>query len=231
MKLIYKIIFGIPLGLVSILCVFLAIGIIDFNIRHRILLRDTPPPSYLTYTEISIIETALGVTFPQSSTQIKAYFNHDHDSSLNCFVEFAEGDLENFKAGHNWFSINRKDLVAYESGYIFFEDRRNYIAVRNLRRPFRRTVKFYGGTVVPLEWWNISKERVQWVSSTPAPTESDGHIDILLESPVNGKIHAYIARHSLNKTFPSDIFNVFPISNSRWDFRESSAYPNELKVE
>ena len=216
MKLRYKIILLVPVVLLGLIFAFFVFCILSFHIMYRIYTMNTPPPGYLTNDEISIIETSFGVTFPVSSAQINTYFNNDNTASLYCFVEFDQKDLEDFKSGHQWISVKEGSSKV------------SLIVVRSSIPPLRMTVSFFGGIPVPIKWWDVSKDRVRWVSSKPPPNDSGGHIDILLETAPDERVRAYMVCAAMRRTFPPAIFDIFLKDKIGWDLRESKLYPKKI---
>jgi len=215
MKLIYKIILLVPVVLLGLIFAIFVFCFLSFHIMYKIYTMNTPPPGYLTNDEISIIETSFGVTFPVSSTVIKIYFYDNR--CLYCFVEFDQKDLEDFKLGQQWISGkegSRKVIL---------------ILQRSSRPPLRMTVSFFGGIPVPIKWWDVSKDRVRWVSSKPPPNDSGGHIDILLVTAPDERVRAFMVCVAMRRTFPPEIFKIFPSSKVGWDLRESKPYPKKAQ--
>lgn len=211
MRLRYKLILLGFFVVISVVTAFPVISILLFKRERAKMIRETPAPPYLTQTEISIIETMLGVTFPVTTSQIKTYFGHGH-RSFYCFAEFDQKDLEHFKQGRDW--VSSENSQATIQAYLL---------------PPLRAVPDGFLAAEPIEWWTPSREHAQWVSRIVPANDPGGYIVILLEKSPTGGVRAYLTMGAVRSAFPREILKMYPSNKIGWDLRESTPYPKQGK--
>ena len=155
MLLRYKITLGVICIVGSVLLLAIVL-IVRFKMRVTRIIRETPKPGYLTKAELSTIEQTLGVSFPPTTKNVKAYFTRE---SLHCRVDFSKDDLHIFMGAYDWISP-ADQRATYEIG-------------QYSHKPLRRVhTGFFG--VEPIEWWGLSPHRVTHVARLRVPKDPGG---------------------------------------------------------
>ena len=156
MLLRYKIALGVIcfVGLVLLVAIGL---IVRFKMRVTRIIRETPKPGYLTKAELSTIEQTLGVSFPPTTKNVKAYFTRE---SLDCRVDFSKDDLDIFIGAYDWISPADQEAT--------------YWIRHSSHKPLRRVFKGFFFGLEPIEWWRLSPHRVTHVARLRVPKDPGG---------------------------------------------------------
>ena len=128
---------------------------------------------------------------------------------------------------YDWLEVDYDDLkkTLYNSEHHGVES--SQIACLNWEVPSRRGFIF---RQKQLDWWGISENNLQWVVRIVTPNYSGGHMDILLENAIDGKVNCNIVCVMINNAYPKEIFDIFAVGKIGWDVRESRMYPKQQEL-
>ncbi|MHC4867699.1 MAG: hypothetical protein ACYTEX_26815 [Planctomycetota bacterium] len=207
MKKRHKVTLTIAVGLFCTVVGLFAFGLISFQLGPARRFRNAPAPELLTLDEISRLESVYSVSFPPSTTQIRAYYNGD--MGLYCRVDFDQADLEVFRSNRSWISGAQAERIITRVSFA----------------PLRRVLGTFAGTAKPIPWWELSGEDAAFASTGRVPNDPGGHADVVVARLAGGKMSAYMALGAHRHAIPREVLDIFPLNKPRWDVRESKVRP------
>jgi hypothetical protein len=151
------------------------------------------------------IESYLGVTFPQSTIRVNAFYDHDHSPRLAFMVEFGKEDLATFmSARDSWMTAASRERVEITKRFDYVDT-------------WVRTVK----------WWRLQKDNLQFAWMQGEPKDVLYRV-IWIEKERHGKHKVYIEVHDIRRNLPPEIRHSVFGPESIW---RSGYYPKRASEE
>jgi hypothetical protein len=165
------------------------------------------PADLLTYDELKIIESFIGMSFPDETQKIYSHLDDFDVAHLYLRVDIKAESIPEYMKEINWISPENWEELLTEPVY---------------RRFFNSWVIKKDKT---LGWWKPDKNHILGVhrESTKEGGNKVSDITIFLEKTEQGEHRLYIAQNFYWRA-PQEIKNIFP-DKPNWNLRESKQNP------